>query len=47
MKKDQKSKKAHCTILKCFTKQGMSFFDDYSSMISEAKAKAKATQDLK
>ena len=35
-KKDQKSKKAHCTILKC-EETRLKFFDDYSSLMSEAK----------
>ena len=45
-KNDQKSRKAHCTILKYVTKQEtrLKIFDDYSSMMSEAKAKAKATK---
>ena len=45
-KKYQKSKKAHCTILKCVTMQEtrLKFFDDCSSMMSEAKAKTKATK---
>ena len=33
--------------MKCFTKQGeeaIKFFDDYSSMMSEAKTKARATK---
>ena len=33
---NQKRKKAHCIILRCFTKQEtVLLFDDYSSMISE------------
>ena len=47
---DQKSKKIHCIKLKCFTKQGillLSFCDDYSSMVSEAKCKATKEIGLK
>ena len=33
---NQKRKKAHCIILRCFTKQEtVLLFDDYSSMMSE------------
>ena len=44
---DQKSKRMHCIILKCFTKQETMFFDDYSSMVSEAKLKQIKEQKLK
>ena len=44
---DQKSKKIHYIILKCFTNQETMFFDDYSSMLSEAKLKANKGTEIK